>query len=369
MIDAVQLTQQLLRFASVTPDQAGSLDFLETLLTQLGFICHRLPFGEVDNLYARRGVEQPNFCFAGHVDVVPAGNISHWQHPPFAGEIHNNILFGRGVVDMKGAIAAFIAALSQFNNTYGSLSLLLTSDEEGPARNGTLKVIDWLKNRGEVIDACLIGEPTNPTYVGEMVKVGRRGSLNATITVSGTAGHVAYPDQADNPIPKLVRLLHTLVNHKLDTGTPDFNPSHLEVTSIDVGNPTANVIPATAHAKLNIRFNNMHTGSSLQQWLQSVCDSYEATVTVSISGEAFLCQDPQLAQLLATAITKVCGHKPEFSTSGGTSDARFLKNLCPVIEFGLINKTAHHFNEQIITSEIYRLETIYRQILEDYFKV
>lgn len=368
MINAIELSQQLIRFASVTPDQAGCLDYIAGLLCELGFTCTRLPFGAVDNLYARRGTSGPNFCFAGHVDVVPTGEAENWQYHPFAGVINDNILYGRGIVDMKGAIAAFISAVNQLpKDLPGSISLLLTSDEEGPAQQGTVKVVEWLKQTGEIIDACLVGEPTNPSFVGEMVKVGRRGSLNATISIHGTAGHVAYPEQAANPIPKLLELLQKFNNYSLDAGYDYFDPSHLEITSIDVGNPTSNVIPAKAQAKLNIRFNPHHSGSSLKKWLEDISRPYNSETEIKISGEPFLCRDDSLMTLLADSITQVCDSPPLFSTSGGTSDARFIKDICPTIEFGLVNKTAHHTDEHIHIDEITKLEKIYQTILINYF--
>lgn len=364
MIDVVNLTQELIRFQSITPKQEGCLDYIATVLEGLGFTCTRLPFAEVDNLYARRGQTGPNFCFAGHVDVVPVDPIDQWQYPPFAGHIDNGTLYGRGVVDMKGAIAAFIAAVSAVGNQcQGSLSLLLTSDEEGPAEHGTVKVIEWLQAQGEAINACLVGEPTNPSYVGEMVKVGRRGSLNATVTVNGIAGHVAYPENSDNPIPRLLALLNEATTHSFDNGYEHFDPTHLEVTTIDVGNPTTNVIPAQATAKINIRFNPNHNAASLTTWLETVCGRYGAHLKIKVSGEAFLCQNASLKRALTEAITAVCGKEPKISTSGGTSDARFLKDICPVIEFGLVSKTAHHVDEHIAVEEIRLLQKVYEAVL------
>lgn len=370
-MDPIYLTQKLIEFPSITPDSAGSLDYLQELLSSWGFTCYRLPFEEVDNLYARLGKDFPNFCFAGHVDVVPVVDLHKWTHPPFSGQIENQILYGRGVVDMKGALAAFLSALADYlpSHTKGSISLLLTSDEEGKAFHGTKRVIQWLEEQNEHISACLVGEPTNPTIVGEMVKVGRRGSLNASIVIHGQAGHVAYPEQAINPIPFLLNFLTSLIESSLDQGADFFDPSHLEITTIDVGNPTSNVIPDVASAKFNIRFNPHHSGNSLTEWLQTKAQAIPIPYDLSIhvSGEPFFRPDDHLKKTLSEAIYKVTNRLPEFSTTGGTSDARFIHKICPVIEFGLINKTAHHINEHVSISEIYTLKNIYLEVLKNYF--
>jgi len=373
MIDAISLAQDLLRCPSVTPDDAGCLDLVESWLNPLGFMCHRLPFGKVDNLYARLGTASPNFCFAGHTDVVPPSDPSLWKHPPFNAVIEDGILYGRGVVDMKGAIAAFVAAVADFLKTpsfRGSISLLLTSDEEGPAIDGTCRVVEWLQSRKERIDACLVGEPTNPERVGQMIKIGRRGSLNACLTISGKAGHVAYPHLAKNPIPPLLAYLADLTAAPLDEGMEGFDPSNIEITTIDVNNPTSNVIPYQANAGFNIRFNPLHTDDSLTHFLRQRAQKITLPYDLAIrtSGEAFLCRDPDLQKCVSEAVQSVTKMTPIFSTSGGTSDARFLKDICPTLEFGLINATAHHVDECIAIDEITTLSHVYRKVLDEYFK-
>jgi succinyl-diaminopimelate desuccinylase len=375
VIDVIQLTQELIRFPTITPAEAGCLDHIEHLLRYYHFTCHRIKFGNVDNLYARWGSRQPNFCFAGHVDVVPIGEESSWICSPFAAEVIDGELYGRGVVDMKGAIAAFITAAIatiKTGNAKGSISLLLTCDEEGPALEGTRKVLQWLQQHDEKITACLVGEPTNPQQVGEMVKVGRRGSLNGTITVFGKSGHAAYPELAHNPIPPLLAFLQKLSVLELDQGIEHFSPSRLEMTSIDVGNPASNVIPEKATAKFNIRFNPSHTGHSLQDLLSDIAEeclplSYD--LAIRMGGEPFYCPDRELQDLVADSVAKVCGRLPEFSTSGGTSDARFIKDYCSVIEFGLINETAHQANERIALDQLHTLEKIYTEILSKFFRI
>ncbi len=375
MIDPVALAQDLIRCPSVTPAEAGALDLLQTTLERLGFRCQRLPFSapgtaDVDNLYARIGTGSPHFCFAGHTDVVPVGRLEGWSVDPFAAEILNGRLYGRGAADMKGAIAAFVAATEQYladTPLQGSISLLITGDEEGPSVNGTVRMLQWLEQAGETIDACIVGEPTNPRELGEMAKVGRRGSLNGILTVKGVQGHVAYPDRADNPVPKLVRLLSLLDQLELDQGMARFQPSNLELTTIDVGNPTTNVIPAEARAGFNIRFNALHTGAGLDALLRRTLDgagiAYDLQVT--ISGEAFLTQDGPLQAVLGRACTKVLGRVPDWSTTGGTSDARFIAKVCPVIEFGLVGATMHQVDEQVLVADIGRLAQVYRAVLDD----
>lgn len=371
-MNPITLAQQLIQCPSITPNDAGCLDIIESILKPLGFVCRRLPFGDIDNLYARYGTQSPNLCFAGHTDVVPVVDENAWAHPPFAGIIDQDQLIGRGVADMKGAIAAFISAVAEYLQTStsnGSISFILTSDEEGPGINGTCRVIEWLKNIDEHIDGCLVGEPTNPLRVGEMIKIGRRGSLNTTVTAIGLAGHIAYPENAQNPIPILLDYLDRLRNHTFDTGNELFDPSHLEISTIDVDNTTRNVIPSTATAQFNIRFNNHHTSSSLTQWLvdQALEISPSLKVETRRNGEAFYCPDDHLKSMVSQAIQEVTGMSPVFSTSGGTSDARFLKDLCPVIEFGLISQTAHQINECVAISEIITLKEIYKQILQQFF--
>ena len=371
------LAQALIRCESVTPADGGALDVLQGALQTLGFVCHRLPFEEpgtatVDNLYARRGEGRPNFCFAGHTDVVPTGDPAGWTREPFAAQVEDGVLYGRGASDMKGAIAAFVAAVARFGaggTGAGSISLLITGDEEGPAVNGTRKVLDWLAARGEALDVCLVGEPTNPEELGEMVKIGRRGSLNGTLRVAGRQGHVAYPALADNPLPRLVALLNALLTLELDEGTDHFQPSRLELTSIDVGNAATNVIPGGAAARFNVRFNDRHTGASLERTIRACLDAvnepYE--LATEVSGEAFLTPPGPLSTIIADSVTAVTGRTPTLSTTGGTSDARFIKDHCPVAEFGLIGRTMHRTDECVPVEAMERLADIYLGILERYF--
>lgn len=371
MIDPVTLSQELMRCPSVTPLEAGTLDVLEAVLKPLGFICYRKKFGDVENLYARRGDKDKNLCFAGHVDVVPAGDLAAWKYDPFGATIEGGTLYGRGAADMKVAIAAWISALSNHKPLTTSHSLLITCDEEGVATHGTKPMLEWLKEKGEVIDACIVGEPTNPNSLGEMIKIGRRGSVGFMLAVNGVQGHVAYPEKAANPITPLIALLHTLKTTKLDDGTEFFPPSNLEISSIDVGNPVGNVIPAKASASFNIRFNDKHTGASLIEWVQNLCSSHLQPATYnlqpSISAEAFFCPPKILAPLVAEAVEKVTGKRPEMSTTGGTSDARFIRNYCSeLVECGLINETAHKVNESARIEDIHQLTAIYVEIIKEY---
>jgi succinyl-diaminopimelate desuccinylase len=381
--DPIELTRALICCPSVTPEDNGALDVLQAALEELGFACTRLPFNEegtaaVDNLYARLGTERPHFCFAGHTDVVPVGDDAAWSADPFAGEIRDGMIVGRGAADMKGAIAAFVAAVSRFLNDRdgtlkGSISLLITGDEEGPAVNGTRKMLSWLRDRAETIDHCLVGEPTNPQALGDMVKIGRRGSLNGRLTVTGTQGHVAYPDLADNPIPKLVGICQRLTERRLDEGNDHFQPSHLEVTSIDVGNTASNVIPAAATASFNIRFNTCQTVAELERWLHETCAAVVGEMggayqlQIDSSGEAFLFPPSDFSNLIVDAIKKQTGRTPELSTTGGTSDARFIKDYCTVAEFGLIGKTMHKVDERTALTDIEDLTGIYTEVLSRYF--
>jgi len=367
----------LIRCPSVTPEDAGALDVLQGTLESLGFICHRLSFSdvdtpEVDNLYARLGVNAPNFCFAGHTDVVPLGNPGSWSVDPFGGEIIDEVLYGRGATDMKSAIAAFVEAVYRAKERRaisGSVSLLITGDEEGPAINGTKKVLEWMAKTGEEIAVCLVGEPTNPEKLGDMIKIGRRGSLTGRLTVTGVQGHTAYPHLASNPLPILIRMLDAIVTPELDLGTEHFQPSNLQLTTIDTDNAATNVIPAQATAGFNIRFNNLHTGESLTNWLRSqintVSEDYE--LNIRISGEAFLTPPDDFSTLIARSVEQQTGTIPEFSTSGGTSDARFIKDYCPVAEFGLVGQTMHKVDERIPVSDIRSLANIYTNILTEYF--
>ncbi|MGB0629919.1 MAG: succinyl-diaminopimelate desuccinylase [Alphaproteobacteria bacterium] len=361
----------------MTPEDAGALDVLQAALEDLGFVCHRLPFSDdgtpdVDNLYARLGDTGPNFCFAGHTDVVPPGNPESWSVDPFGGEIIDDVLYGRGATDMKSAIAAFVEAVSRVranDGAAGSISLLITGDEEGPAVNGTKKVLDWMAAQGETIDVCLVGEPTNPNKLGDMVKIGRRGSLTGRLAVTGIQGHTAYPHLADNPLPRLVRMLDAISSHELDRGTDHFQPSNLQLTTIDTGNPATNVIPAAATAGFNIRFNDLHTGDSLTEWLHDACDAVggQYELDIKVSGEAFLTPPGDFSALIAKSVERATGIIPELSTSGGTSDARFIKDFCPVAEFGLVGQTMHKVDERIAVADIRNLTDIYTAILSGYF--
>ena len=375
-LDAVALTRNLVRLPSVTPADAGAMDVVERALTGLGFVCRRMRFGEIENLYARLGTSGPNLCFAGHTDVVPVGDEAAWTAPPFGAEVTDGILIGRGAVDMKSAIAAFIGAASRVverGPPSGSISLLITGDEEGVATHGTRAVVEALISQGERIDHCIVGEPTSATTLGDMIKIGRRGSLNAQVVVEGRQGHVAYPDRAANPVPVLVRLLARLQARELDRGFEGFQPSNLEVTTIDVGNAASNVIPARATARLNIRFNPGHTGKALADWVTGEAQAAGAgfdgrvIVTPSISGEAFLTQPGDFTDLVARAIAETVGVTPELSTTGGTSDARFIRAMCPVVEFGLVGATMHAVDERVPVAEIETLSRLYERIVERYF--
>lgn len=377
-IDPVALTQELIRCPSVTPADAGALGVLERALTGMGFTCTRLTFEEpgtdpVDNLYARLGTASPNFCFAGHTDVVPTGDRTGWSVDPFGAEIIEGKLYGRGTSDMKGAIACFVAAVKSFldrnGNPPGSISLLITGDEEGPSINGTRKVLDWMREQGEVIDACLVGEPTNPKALGDMMKIGRRGSVTMTLTAYGAQGHVAYPHLADNPLPRLAEALTLLSKSPLDEGTDHFQPSTLAITSIDVGNPASNVIPAKGTAKFNIRFNDLHTPQSLEAHVRDVLEEVGGSwdLKMQVSGVAFLTPPGPLVATVAAAVTAVTGRAPELSTSGGTSDARFIKDHCPVVEFGLVGATMHKVDEHVAVADLHQLTAIYGAVLERYF--
>jgi succinyl-diaminopimelate desuccinylase len=377
MIDPVALLQELIRCKSVTPEEGGALAHLEKLLTAHGFVCHRLKFSapdtpDVDNLYARWGTTAPHLCFAGHTDVVPAGDAGAWSGDPFGGIIKDGFIYGRGAADMKGSIAAFAAAALEFvrvNKPAGSISFLLTGDEEGPAVNGTKKVLEWLDQRGEKIDFCIVGEPTSRETLGDMVKIGRRGTLTGEITVPGVQGHVAYPQLADNPIPKLLTLLKTLDGLELDKGTAHFQPSNLEIITIDVGNPADNVIPASARATFNVRFNDQHTGASLEKKLRAALSScgLPYRLTVRAGGESFYTPPGKYSEMLQKSIRKITGLTPELSTAGGTSDARFIKQYCPVIEFGIVGRTAHKTDECVAVRDVTALAAIYGEILKAYY--
>ena len=366
--DPVPLAQALLRCASVTPADAGAQSVLADALARLGFTVTRLRFGEIENLYARLGTGAPHICFAGHTDVVPEG-AGAWTTGPFAGEIRDGVLYGRGACDMKGAIAAFVAAAAQHlsrGRPRGSISLLITGDEEGVALDGTVRVLDWMAAHGQVPDFCLVGEPTNPARLGDMIKIGRRGSLTARIAVHGTQGHAAYPQRTDNPIHRLVRALDAMLAAPLDAGTEWFEPSSLQVTSVDVGNPAANVVPATARALLNVRFNDRHTGASLGAWLRATLARYAERfdLDVAVSGESFVTKPGDAVERLRGAIEAASGVSPRLDTTGGTSDARFIVRHCPVAEFGLVGATMHQADERVPVAELRALAGIYRAVLE-----
>jgi succinyl-diaminopimelate desuccinylase len=373
VIDPVQLTRELIRRPSVTPVDAGAMDVLHRLLEDLGFTVRRMAFEGIENLYARRGTASPNLCFAGHTDVVPTGNLESWSADPFEAELRDGVVIGRGAVDMKGGIAAWVAAVAGVlaeGEPAGSLSLLITGDEEGPALHGTKRVVQALMAEGEVIDACVVGEPSSQQVLGDMIKIGRRGSLNTWITVRGKQGHVAYPDRAANPAPVLARLLTELTDHCLDDGFTAFQPSNLEITTMDVGNTATNLIPAEARGRLNIRFNPNHTGESLMAWLDARARAAEAAtpgVTVTTehlwSGDAFLTEPGPFVRAVQDAVEAELGVRPEASTTGGTSDARFIRALCPVLELGLVGQTMHQIDERVPTSELEALTRVYGRVI------
>ncbi len=360
------LAQGLIRCASVTPADEGAQAFLAGALEQLGFAVTHLPFGTTPNLFARIGTQGPHFCFAGHTDVVPAGD-GNWSAGAFGGDVRDGVLFGRGACDMKGAIAAFVAACATRLATplNGSISLLITGDEEGPATDGTVKVLDWMAEHGQIPDFCLVGEPTNPRALGDVIKIGRRGSLNAEIIVHGIQGHAAYPHLADNPVHRLVQVLQALTAAPCDAGTEWFEPTTLQVTSVDVGNLATNVIPAQARAMLNMRFNDLHTGAGLTEWLRAAIKRYAERfeLNVSISGESFLTQPGPAVEKLSSAIADVTGRTPKLDTGGGTSDARFIARFCPVAEFGLVGATMHKIDESVPVAELNDLTRIYSGVL------
>lgn len=372
MLNLIDLCQKLVRFQSTTPQDDGIMDYLVQTLDALGFNCHLLSYADergsvVHNLYARRGTDSPNLCFAGHVDVVPSGAESSWSQPPFAGHIHDGAIWGRGTVDMKGAIAAFISAVKHSDHK-GSISLLITGDEEGSATHGTVKVIEWLKEHNEIIDFCIVGEPTCDEKIGDTIKVGRRGSLSGTLTVSGVQGHVAYPHKAQNPIPNMLKLLTALNAASLDSGYDRFQPSNLEITSVDVGNTASNVIPESISAKFNIRFNPSFTRLSLIEHLQSVLNAVDIPYTLSFpkGSEPFLTNAHPAMDKLSQAIQEETGITPEHSTSGGTSDARFIKDIAPVVEFGLLNGLAHKVDERVTLKDLEALARIYKRFIDLY---
>lgn len=383
--DPVAYTQALVRCQSVTPAEGGALTLLESLLAPAGFACHRLPFSgpgtpDVDNLFARIGGGGPHLCFAGHTDVVPTGDVSRWTHAPFGAVVADGYLYGRGAVDMKGNIACFLAAALDFladpaRLGQGSISLLITGDEEGPAVNGTVKVLEWMAAHGHTPTACLVGEPSNPERLGDAIKIGRRGSLNGRLLVRGKQGHAAYPAMANNPIRGLTRVAAALQALRLDEGTEVFAPSNLEIVAIETGNPAYNVIPASVEARLNVRYNDRHKAKSLEALIRREAlaalagSGLELEATFSGNADAFVTKPGPLVDTMIAAAQAETGRTPELSTSGGTSDARFVKDYCPVIEFGLVNKSIHAIDERVAVADLVALTRIYRAFLERFFKV
>ena len=381
IVNPIELTSELIQCKSITPKSEGSLDIIISYLEPLGFNCERIDFGEgiekVENLYARFGTMEPNIAFAGHVDVVPTGDINNWSINPFGGEVKEGKVWGRGAADMKSGIAAFIAAVSDFLKDnknlkdFGSISFIITSDEEGKAINGTKKVVDWLKAKSETISGCIVGEPTNVSRMGDTLKIGRRGSFTGSLTVTGIQGHVGYPHLAENPINSLLKMLEPFSKIYLDEGTKDFQPSSIMITSIDVNNDASNVIPGEVKAKFNIRFNTLHSASSLKTMLDKQFSDVTSNYKFDFfcNAEPFLTNDDFLKSTLQKAIQKVVNINPEKSTSGGTSDARFISKICPVIEFGLVGKTMHKIDENVEVNDIINLTKIYNQFLFNYFGV
>jgi succinyl-diaminopimelate desuccinylase len=381
MTDPAAILTALIRHRSITPADDGAIAALGAVLRSGGFAVEELRFStpgtaDIENLFATIGSGAPHLVFAGHTDVVPPGDEARWSHPPFAGEVADGILYGRGAADMKGGIAAFAAAALDFlasgKKPRGTLSFLITGDEEGPGINGTVRVLDWAAKNGRRFDAALVGEPTSRQRLGDTIKIGRRGSLSGSITVSGRQGHVAYPQLADNPVPRLIRLVSRLTEARLDEGSVDFDPSNIEVTSVDVGNPTVNVIPAEATARFNIRFNDLWSPAALSAWLTAELDVAAAGSPYKLElasrpADWFLTRQGPLTELLGEAILDVTGIRPEVSTTGGTSDARLFKDVCPVVEFGLVNDTIHQIDERVPVADLVRLTEIYRRFLEIYF--
>ena len=378
LISELKLAKELIRRPSVTPKDAGAINLLAKNLKSLGFKCQIINFKNITNLYAKLGKSSPNFCYAGHTDVVPPGNISDWSVNPFKPSIKNNKLIGRGANDMKSSIACFVAAVSKFKTKRkkfkGSISLLITGDEEGVAINGTKKVVEYLKKKKEKINFCIVGEPTNPNKLGEMIKIGRRGSITGRITVIGTQGHVAYPNSANNPADVMVKILKKIKEIKFDNGTKNFQASNLEITKIDIDNHADNVIPGSANAVFNIRFNNKHSSNSLKQKLNTIFKSItkrakcKFNISYQVSGEAFLTKPNKTTYMIQNIIKKITKIKPKLSTTGGTSDARFIRKIAPCLEFGLVGKTMHKIDESVSLSDLKKLSTIYLSILDNYFE-
>jgi len=377
-INELKLAKDLIRRPSITPRDAGAINILARNLRSLGFKCQKINFKNIKNLYAKLGRSSPNFCYAGHTDVVPPGNISEWSVNPFKPAVKSNKLIGRGANDMKASIACFVAAVSRFkikNKKFkGSISLLITGDEEGIATNGTKRVVEYLKRKKEKINFCLVGEPTNPNKLGEMIKIGRRGSITGRLTVIGTQGHVAYPQRANNPSNTMVKILKKIKEIKLDRGTKSFQPSNLEITKINIDNHADNVIPGSAKAVFNIRFNNKHSSNSLKRKLNSTFKSItkkakcKFRIQYEVSGESFLTKPNKTTYMIQNTIKKITRIKPKLSTTGGTSDARFIRKIAPCLEFGLVGKTMHKIDESVPISDLKKLTKIYLNILENYFK-
>lgn len=376
--DPVRLTADLIRCPSVTPEEGGALSLLQRLLEGAGFECHRVDRNGTPNLFARWGRKGANrtFGFNGHTDVVPVGDAGAWTHDPFGGEIVDGWLWGRGATDMKSGVAAFAAAAVDFVRETppdGAIVLTITGDEEGPGRDGTVALLDWMRARGERMSVCLVGEPTCPERIGEMIKIGRRGSMTVQVEAQGVQGHSAYPHRAKNPLHALVRLMDRLASHPLDQGTDHFDASTLAITTIDTGNTASNVIPARARATVNIRFNDAHTSASLAGWLRAEAARVEGetgvtfALDVDVSGESFLTPPGDFVRLVAGSVRAETGMEPALSTSGGTSDARFVKDHCPVVEFGLVGRTMHQVDERVEVAQIGQLKAIYARILKDYF--
>jgi len=377
-INELKLAKELIRKPSVTPKDAGAISLLAKNLRTLGFKCQIINFKNIKNLYAKLGNSSPNFCYAGHTDVVPPGNINEWKVNPFKPAIKNNKLYGRGANDMKASIACFAAAVSKFKNENkkfgGSISLLITGDEEGVAINGTKKMVEYLKKKKEKIDFCLVGEPTNPNKLGEMIKIGRRGSITGRLTIIGVQGHVAYPHRANNPSDTIIKILKKIKEINLDKGTKNFQASNLEITKINIENNADNVIPRSANAVFNIRFNNLHSSSSLKRKLNIIFRSItkktkcKFDITYEVSGEAFLTKPNKTTYMIQNTIKKITKIKPKLSTTGGTSDARFIRKIAPCLEFGLVGKTMHKIDENVPISDLKKLKQIYFNILLNYFK-
>lgn len=374
-ISVIKLAQDLIRCRSITPVDAGAQEILARALEGMGFEVFHLPFEDVPNIFARLGESGPHICYAGHTDVVPPGPEGKWTHPPFDAKIEDGRLYGRGASDMKGSVAAFTAAVSAYLESHGapehgSISLLITGDEEGPAVNGTVKVLEWMAQHGHIPDVALVGEPTNPDHLGQEIKIGRRGSLGGEITVSGKQGHVAYQHLADNPLPGLIKLLDALASHEFDQGTEFFAPTNLEITTIDVGNPAGNVIPGRGKGAFNVRFNDSWTHETLLAKIREILDEAGRPYTLEITegGACFLTEPGDWSDMVCRAVTHITGKEPALTTSGGTSDARFMHQYCPVVEFGPVNKTIHQIDEYADIQVLEELSAIYRRVLDLYFK-